>query len=625
MANRIDIDFSVGQRLTSENMNEIVAAINELNNMTSVTYSQLVELRDSSTLIPGMYYRVTDYVTTTTQANTQSAGHAFDVIVVADSEDVLNENARAIQHSGDTYFSESSLSEWELKYSIDKKENKVWSIHSFAKIKDNNDYLWHTRNSSLDFTYDGTTYYAWTDENGWTIYTETESGFEIESDEYRYYWYNGDSYSGVVSLSDNVLTIEHWDSGDSVNYTRSASDDMVKNPLDGSNGDNYYAWKNGDNIIYTTSTEPSEGDDYYYGDFYFDSSDSIQGEIGASSQEQTAAYKGIITHMKDEYNNEYPYDFKNIQYKRYKITECQKVPDLVGTYLGLPNGNGYSVDDTDYIWVYCCGGEEDETLTGTAYANVILNDNTGSLNNIVMGSGCYSNRFDGVECYDNTFGNYLQRNTFGNSCGGNTFGNNNFRNTFGNECYNNTFGNNIWYNTFGNYCSDNTFGNSCGGNTFGNDCYGNTFGNDFYYNTFGNNNNNNTFGNSCQYNTFGNYCYNNTFGNSCYENTFGNSCYWNTFGNGVGSNTFGNECYNNTFGNDYIRWCSFGDGVQYCSITGYSTGSSNYLQNIIVLNGTQGTNGSNLLSLSGLSVGVSYSQTCGRSSSGTYTHKNILD
>jgi hypothetical protein len=55
-------------------------------------------------LISGRQYRITDYVTTTVQVNTRSAGHQFDIIVTADDVNVLNENARAIQHKEDTYF-----------------------------------------------------------------------------------------------------------------------------------------------------------------------------------------------------------------------------------------------------------------------------------------------------------------------------------------------------------------------------------------------------------------------------------------------------------------------------------------------------------------------------------------
>ena len=72
--------------------------------VTEIIWSDLVDLRNNNELIPGQYYRITDYTCTTTQKGTKSAGHVFDIIVRADSENKLNEEARAIQHTGDEYF-----------------------------------------------------------------------------------------------------------------------------------------------------------------------------------------------------------------------------------------------------------------------------------------------------------------------------------------------------------------------------------------------------------------------------------------------------------------------------------------------------------------------------------------
>ena len=524
--------------------------------LTEVTYTQLKTLVDNSELVPGMKYRITDYVCTTTQGNTQSAGHQFDIIVIADDVNVLNENAFAIKHSGDTYFENCDLSAWELKYSLMIREDKLPSVHLESQIQDCNDYLWHKRDSEKDFSYNGTDYYAWTDENGWTIYTESTD--VAQGDDYYYYWYlDYNNSTSDTSVGDDTIDVYIDDYGDYLTFTRHSSEDQVKNPLDGSNGDNYYAWYNSDEdmIGYTYSSEPEDGDEFMYdvNDFYFDSSDSVENAVEASSASQIANYRGIITYMKDEHSNELPYDFKNIMFKRYKITSCTKVPDLVNKYYGIKNGYSYEIDEEDYKYVFTFGGEIDETLNGVAYNNVIRVDNNGSLNNITFGSNSYSNKFEGVECYNNTFGNYFQQNTFGNSIG---------------------------YNTFGNDVYSNTFGNSCQENTFGNSCYGNTFGN---------------------------YCYYNTFGNYCYRNTFGNNV------------------YSNTFGNDYIRWSWFGNGVQYCNLSGYTTGSNSYLQNIHVLEGTQGTNTSNRLNLSGLSTRTNYSLYIGKDSTGTLRVKCPMD
>lgn len=92
------------------------------------TYAQLKTLRDGKKLVPGQLYRITDFVTTSTQTDTRSAGHPFDIIVVADNEGTLNENAHACLHTGDTYFAGCKLDAWELKYSLDNDTDKfAWA------------------------------------------------------------------------------------------------------------------------------------------------------------------------------------------------------------------------------------------------------------------------------------------------------------------------------------------------------------------------------------------------------------------------------------------------------------------------------------------------------------------
>ena len=94
----------------------------------SITYAALKALRDGGTLKPGQYYRITDYVTTTAQAETQSAGHLFDIIVRADSASTLSESAYAARHDGDTYFQNANLEAWRLKYCLDNDTTRfAWA------------------------------------------------------------------------------------------------------------------------------------------------------------------------------------------------------------------------------------------------------------------------------------------------------------------------------------------------------------------------------------------------------------------------------------------------------------------------------------------------------------------
>ena len=94
----------------------------------AIQYSQLLAMRNGRQLVPGTWYRITDYQCTTAQTDTQSAGHAFDIIVRADDINKLNENAFATLHNGDTYFQSCKFETWELKYSLDNDTNRfAWA------------------------------------------------------------------------------------------------------------------------------------------------------------------------------------------------------------------------------------------------------------------------------------------------------------------------------------------------------------------------------------------------------------------------------------------------------------------------------------------------------------------
>jgi hypothetical protein len=103
--------------------------------MIEITHADLKNLRDTNQLIPGMQYRITDYITTTAQENTKTAGHQFDIIVTADSTNILNEKAKAIQHEGDTYFSNSNLAAWEIWYCLDNDDERfAWTSNDPNKL-----------------------------------------------------------------------------------------------------------------------------------------------------------------------------------------------------------------------------------------------------------------------------------------------------------------------------------------------------------------------------------------------------------------------------------------------------------------------------------------------------------
>ena len=120
---------SVESRVTEIEKNGSAGGLAEF--LTPITHAELLTLRNNSQLVPGMQYRITDYVATTKQSNTKSANHPFDIIVTADDEDKLNEAARAIRHEGDTYFANCKLESWKIWYCLDNDTNRfAWATSS---------------------------------------------------------------------------------------------------------------------------------------------------------------------------------------------------------------------------------------------------------------------------------------------------------------------------------------------------------------------------------------------------------------------------------------------------------------------------------------------------------------
>ena len=72
-----------------------------ISNATAITREELLVLINNNELIPSSSYRITDYTTTTVQADTISAGHDFDIIVTALSTNELSENAKCVRKSDD--------------------------------------------------------------------------------------------------------------------------------------------------------------------------------------------------------------------------------------------------------------------------------------------------------------------------------------------------------------------------------------------------------------------------------------------------------------------------------------------------------------------------------------------
>ena len=220
--------------------------------------------------------------------------------------------------------------------------------------------------------------------------------------------------------------------------------------------------------------------------------------------------RGVIYRLIDEWQNDCPYDFKNVQFKRYRASANGNLKNVINGQYYAYNGymTGVEIENTnDFRWAYTFtlidddGQWRDYSITkdvhdagtdwgyfkqfkiGRCEYNHIRNSYTA----VTVDENCYralmlNNIVLIVGIDDTGLSGEMQLNTFGDGNYNMTLKDNPEQNHFGNKCYNNIVGS--FGNTLGNGCSSNTFGNSCGRYTFGNDCADNSFGNYCYSNTF---------------------------------------------------------------------------------------------------------------------------------------------
>lgn len=112
----------------------LVDSKNVVTEVETLHWADLKALRDASQLVSGKQYRITDYVTTAVQEGTSSAGHQFDLIVTADTNNSLNEEAKACLHTGDTYFANTNFAKWKVWYCLDNDTNRfAWADQTNGK------------------------------------------------------------------------------------------------------------------------------------------------------------------------------------------------------------------------------------------------------------------------------------------------------------------------------------------------------------------------------------------------------------------------------------------------------------------------------------------------------------
>lgn len=276
--------------------------------------------------------------------------------------------------------------------------------------------------------------------------------------------------------------------------------------------------------------------------------------------------KGVIFYMEDEYGNKAPYDFKTIQFKRYKITsvDYDYNNEFIGQYVGFVGCQFATIDVNDFRWCYTFQNEDstepsDAIDDGFPVVNNqigIYNSGTNfknqSLNNIVF----YASN-DIVEYYGIS---YAAREIKDNNIMGESH-----HITFGGDCTQNILGYCSRYNIIGRVFNHNNVGSNFEWCMIGSYARFNVIGEDFEYCVAGEYMMQNDIGTSCFRNILGDHFRMNKMSSTSAYNVFGSNCKSNVLIANCCNNIIGNNVLGCTFGND-ARYSKIGDNICYSSI-----------------------------------------------------------
>ncbi len=319
IASSLEPDGGKSELITRDGFSGALAAAQVI----KTTWSELKALRDGGELIPGSLYRITDYQCTTTQENTRSAGHQFDIVLLALSENKLAEEGWAMEHPTDVYdvtFDDGVTKKCYLNFDIPLANGQVVNIVDVETLQG-------IRNVNIEnLNIDREAKTAITEDFDSTeLTTEDFDSTELTTEGLQYNYFQNSNLSAwkVWYCLDNDTSRFPWaqrhQEGSPACITRKKQTNIDVNEfVRNSEIDfigikrNYYGWTYNNTNIFTESETPSNGDSVY------DAGESNhEGWEVATFNEgspQIDEGKGVIYRLIDEWNNDVAYDYKNIQF-----------------------------------------------------------------------------------------------------------------------------------------------------------------------------------------------------------------------------------------------------------------------------------------------------------------------
>lgn len=536
--------------------------------LVPITWAELKALRDAGELVAGTQYRITDYLTKVDAGDDcTSEQYPFDIIVTADSENALNEHARAINHP---------------------KKRSIKTI--YVEDDKHNTFLYER--------------YEYNDSEN--LFGWKRLGYENVTPEMVPIDWDDSLEFVQVSIDIEKLSIgdEFTIEGKNVKLL------SIFDEVDHFKNCNLAAWE----LKYCLDNDKSRFDwaneDYGRGVIYY-----MKDEWGNECPYDFKNIKfkhrfnedGVIVREQDEYvSTDYVYTFccnannKNAYY-------------IVDASIFCNDGTLYGRVKNNIIKPYISNGQQ------KLNNNVFFSHGIGCVfSRNILSHNCHDNIFNfetidnhlGVNCYKNYSFGYFQDNTLAD------------------ECFNNYFSGEIHYNVLGFSCCENSLSGECCNNEFGEWCSNIILEGDCYYNTFGHHcseinmldSEGNQFGRNCRdilldtecnYNTFGHGCRNNTLEYYCDDNRIDNNCYHIYLETDCCCNHIGEDC-DDVMIRESSHYNNIGDR---CSSIDFEEDHYFY---VTVLANTQ------YETITGIEPNASYPQVCGYDENDNYIAKPML-
>ena len=481
-----------GIALTQASGSAIISVAGVPREVLSATHAGLVQLRNNNRLVPGQWYRITDYNPTFVGSSAflhsgalVSGHHRFDILVMATSYNTLAPDAYACRHEGDTYFQHCLLDKWKLKYSLTDPYEDL----GLTGIKR---YTW------CDAATDGGIIYEMIDENNNQCPYDFKNVMiqvycRINAGCYEDFYEEGDfgPYYGIGTSYQKYYTFNLRDEGSANNYDLSVA---VMDPSWGYSTEGTDPSLIGIDIVCNNTIKPflSRLVDFY-------PSETIT-RLGNTNP-------GVCQRL-NEIVIDYRWDNDSLETAiiRNNVFDngCHSMFYLPGTCWTTLFSNNYFGKNCHDILFTSTNTNEPTAVgninIGNECNNIIINSSElisigddsckiliGEGHNITVGRNCHNMSLpeqfltpDGSSCYQCYFGDKcnnidfndalsMRYNVFGYSCNNITLGNQSANNTFGDYCsYLNltrAFG-----NRFGNYCNYITCPTLTRYNTFGDYC-----------------------------------------------------------------------------------------------------------------------------------------------------------